>query len=305
MLVASLVHHHQWLRSTLPKEHIYFRCNFVISGVCRHLVDLNVVKMGNFNNPETGLKVTGVPPSLLMRKMVADLSTEVSVLRSTITDLHGASMKKLDSQPSAVAQHIVENFRVDGCAPMTTAMLEGQLEGLRHEFRLARQQPIAAAATSAVMPVVIAPTFEGRTAANAGWYDNFAHSGKFNLSVPADFKLTTNFDVQKAWSQWHFGDRDNRIRPFKKFKPSNDITKANRKAYSMMKAVVTALPTPISTEVCSDQHLATFDADFTVLANKAYDGKPPVDAKDIAYITIYERLRKRKSTTEPTDSEDA
>ena len=113
-------------------------------------------------------------------------------------------------------------------------MLQEQFEGLRREMELARQHP-GAAASSAAAPAVTAPSHEGSTLVPCIWYHNFAHSGMFNLSVPADFKLATSDDVSKAWMLWHFGDRENRIRPYRLFNSRVDITKRNRKAYSSLK----------------------------------------------------------------------
>ena len=279
--------------------------SLVTTGVCRYIVDLNVVQCSNFSNEASKVCATGVPAAVRDRRVIVELVERVDRLEQRNTELHAATRAQLDGQPAAVAAHIVDNFTVSGCAPITAAMLQEQFEGLRREMELARQHPGASAA-SATASATTAPSHEGSTIVPGTWYSNFAHSGMFNLSVPADFKLATGDDVSKAWMLWHFGDRVNRIRPYRLFKSRVDITKRNHRAYSSLKSVMAELPQPDATQdhVVSPEALATFSAAFPAVAAKAYAGKPPANVENIAFITLYERLRKRAAAEMEADEDE-
>ncbi len=261
------------------------------------------MQCSNFSNAVSRIKATGVPAAVRDRRVIADLGDRLDRLEQRNAELHAATHGRLDGQPAAVAEHIVTNFTVSGCTPMTASMLQEHFDHLRREFELARQQPAMPAAAAAAAPASTGlPLQDSQSREPGQWYDNFSHSGRFNLSVPADFSLATADDVPKAWLLWHFGDRENRIRPYRLFKSRLDITKRNRKAYSSMKGVMAVLPQPDpALSAVTPEALAVFNAAFPAVAATAYDGKPPPNVGNIAFITIYERLRKRRAADDEAD----
>jgi hypothetical protein len=217
LLVASLVYHDSWLKTTLPAKHPFFRCHFVSTGVRDYIVSLGAVQCSSFAHEVSKMTATGVPAAVRDRRIMLDIGERVDRLAQRNADVDTATRAQfLEEQPAAAAGHIVDNFTLAGCAPLPVARFHEQFDRLRQEFALSRQHAPAPAAPASV------PSHEGRTPEPGAWYGNFAHSGT----------ICTGDDVPEAWMLWHFGDRANRVRLYRLFKNRLDITKRNRKAYS-------------------------------------------------------------------------
>lgn len=180
VLLASVVFHNDWLRATLPSKHSFFKCPLFSSGLLAHLVDLGVVETGVFENKTTGVRASGVPPSLSARadtsKTLSDLAARVDALSKQVEKSQQTVVNRIDETPAKVSAEILENFSVEGCAPITRANLDSlftslrsEIAGLREQWAVGPAPQLAAAASSSI---------SAASAAEEEWYDNYTHSGR-------------------------------------------------------------------------------------------------------------------------------
>lgn len=186
LLLASVVYHNDWLRATLPSNHPFFKCPLFSSGLLSQLVELGVVETGLFENKKTGVRASGVPPTLSARaetsKVMADLTARVDALSAQVEQARQTVVSHVDATPARVSTELLENFTVEGLAPITRAGLENLLTTMRSDLLSemaalrgqwvagqAPQVPAAAAASSSILPA---------SPAEEDWYDNYAHNGR-------------------------------------------------------------------------------------------------------------------------------
>ena len=62
-IVASLAHHHAWLKENLPRNHPFTLTSLWTSGALRDLKDK--VLLGNGTCEVTGMRASGLPPHIL------------------------------------------------------------------------------------------------------------------------------------------------------------------------------------------------------------------------------------------------
>jgi hypothetical protein len=74
-LLASLVYHSEWLQSTLPAQHPLFLQRVWTSGIISRLK--SKVHLGRVFNQATGMKSTGIPPSVVILGEFSELKARV------------------------------------------------------------------------------------------------------------------------------------------------------------------------------------------------------------------------------------
>ncbi|KAK1934611.1 hypothetical protein P3T76_011220 [Phytophthora citrophthora] len=102
-MLASLIHHEQYLRNTISPNHPIFKSRvFSANPLLQELRGSTVLSLGT--SPVSGLKATGIPVHLAIAKQVAGLKEAVSSLRDGITALE-------DKMPNVVASTVVSELR--------------------------------------------------------------------------------------------------------------------------------------------------------------------------------------------------
>lgn len=236
-------------------------------------------------------------------------------MKGHLDNVKMAVLARIDESPKEVAASIMEQYNIGVCDPLTPQWMETMMAELTSSLRTdvlkildGRLPPVdsepAAAATASLNA---SQTYPKSGPADEGWYDNFTHASfdRFNLSVPENYQMPTLVDVRKAWYLWHFGDRQARVRPFKQFKTRADFhTKKNQQMYSKMKYVMAKLPTPVATERPDASDESQFNAAFDHLTAGIYD-KVPTNVLEVSYITVYDRLSRKRKAAEAQLSEDS
>lgn len=150
-LLASMVHHKDYLQSTLNSNHPLFLTRLWTSGILDTLSPR--VYTGNGKHPVTHMTATGIPPHILLANELVALRGDISVLRSVL-------MEKLAEVPDRVKECLLENFRVDGTVPITASQVQTMMADLQERLLLAivEQGTRQRAALDAALPPAISAT---------------------------------------------------------------------------------------------------------------------------------------------------
>jgi hypothetical protein len=124
-LLASVVHHREFLRATLAPEHPLFLSRLWTSGIIDTLAPK--VYTGNGKHPVTKLTATGIPPHILLANELAATKGELETVRTTI-------LQKLDEVPDRVKESMLENFQVDGAVPITVSQVTSMMSEMQQRL---------------------------------------------------------------------------------------------------------------------------------------------------------------------------
>jgi hypothetical protein len=113
-LLASLVYHQEWVARRLPQMHPLFLSNVWRSGYLKKLAPL--VQSGYMQNPESGMKATGIPPYVVLfgrvesvDRTLCELSTKVDTIANQITHIPIQLFHALESN-STIGNAITEGL---------------------------------------------------------------------------------------------------------------------------------------------------------------------------------------------------
>jgi hypothetical protein len=239
-LLASLVHHKEFLTTHLPNRHPLFRSTAWTSGL---IAELQPFVLSGFQQCElTHMKATGIPPFITQKAEILRLKNLVTTITSLVNSrsdqIESALKNFAESLPHEVAVSVNKNFIIQGSQPLTQMQLENHLnsfktsmtEELRGELRVGindiserMQPPASSAGTNGIIP----ESFR---------YQLFYWGGEYRF-VPESFKLHT-MSIQQLWCYWHYGDPLKKIAPYKNLR-SEDCGTDRRftKASKVMKIV--------------------------------------------------------------------
>lgn len=175
-LIASVIHHKDFLVESLPGNHPLFGTPLFTSGVMSDLSQL--IRLDGQN---TGLKATGIPEIISLRK-------DLNKLREEIIQI-----------PRETANIIVERVRVDGVQPVSREDFEN--------FRQNIQLSITNLINDSLIRTIdrnsntndIIGTSNSESGASVYHWDGRLHP------VPRDFMLPTS-GIYPMWCLWHFGN---------------------------------------------------------------------------------------------------
>jgi hypothetical protein len=115
-LLASLVHHRQWLAETLPNNHPFFMTRLMRNKtILDTLVPL--VLTGHNINKESGLSATGIPPHIV-------ISERLRTVEKSITEFRQSYSENFNSLPEKLRDSLLSNFQVNGAVPITHNQVE-------------------------------------------------------------------------------------------------------------------------------------------------------------------------------------
>lgn len=225
-LLASLVHHQEWLQQTLPSNHPLFRTMLWTSGKVRALASF--VLVGNQECLETNMKATGIPQIISLRQQIRD---QKGIIESLMQRMNINHEQVMESLPAAVAKHISDNFTIQGMVPVTQSHFDQFRREMLAEVREIRNQPSHLAQEES--------NRETELTSEDG-FQWFSWGGSFHV-VPQGFRFRS-MSVKQIWDYWHYGDRVNRISPYKRIEPGRDLLiKSDRKVFSKAKKVVNSI----------------------------------------------------------------
>jgi len=182
-LLASLVYHQDWLRSTLSPDHKLFNAPiFTNDVVLRRLKDQ--VLLGQLECPVSKLKSTGIPPHLA-------IASGVNKMEETMRISNEALLTEI---PLRVRDTMFDNFEFKGAVPITRSEMSTHFEKMMETMRLTIQNQM--------------PRTEEKKIAikeNNGFY---TWGGRLH-PIPQNFKMP-RVDCKTLWRLWHYGrDLDN------------------------------------------------------------------------------------------------
>ena len=189
-LLASLVYHRDWLKSSLPRNHPYFKSAVITSGVVDRLADANIVLSGSFTNAASGMVATGVPPSAVLLDEIKKQAAASQAGVDGVTDRLKSMEQTLVLLPERVARTVSDAVTINGVVPLTRASVEeivvGAVQSAVQQLQGSIQAGAAAAgaaASASSAPAV--PT----AVTDASGFRAWNHSGRLGLYTPSDFAL--------------------------------------------------------------------------------------------------------------------
>jgi hypothetical protein len=259
-LLASVIHHEDWLRSTLPPHHPLFSSHLFASGTVAALKQHVLTGCGRCLT--TGMMATGIPPHLVM-------TNELTAVVSRTEQLKQALLTRCDELPAEVTNVMLSKLSVNGAIPVTMDnmrdMLDTVITQLRAEIR-------TQATDTQAMPPLIAPSIDSR-------FQLWAWGGKLHM-VPEGWMFPST-NVKDTWNLWHFGHHADKIRPLRYLKKCDVGSAAQVTVWSKTKGVMQAV-----SQVIVDMRLVRAMED--VLALNAGDSSTLFDQ---AIVVLMDKLR--------------
>lgn len=228
-LLASLLHHVEWLKTNLLPAHPLFSSRFWTSGRISSMRDK--VLVGHGRCEITCLEATGVPHHLVTAARVKELAQEVEALRVGVRrnydEMMGFLTTQFDINPKRVGDWLLQTLDINGAVAVTRADLEGLFASFRQDLlqRLNAQQSLQQ------VPVLPAEVVSNRSLTGGEWR-TWTWGGKLH-PVPEDFIWPT-ITVKLMWDLWHFGNREEQICPYKRL--NNYDLKQQTQKVSLSKA---------------------------------------------------------------------
>jgi integrase len=143
-LVASVIHHHEWLENNLHRNHPYFQ-----SYIYRHQIGSklkNKVLTGIDVCSKTGVRAAGVPDCVHLTRKIDELSGQLMQLQASvlqrdaerIAEANASALearriqkeaeeniiKAIGEAPRVITQEMLSHFEINGALPVTLADIE-------------------------------------------------------------------------------------------------------------------------------------------------------------------------------------
>lgn len=282
-LLASLVHHVNFLKNVLPITHPLFSAPVFASGYIDRLKDRVLLGIGTCT--ETGMIASGIPPHLAVANEMAEMSKQVQMSNTQII----SECKKL---PEQVARTILDNFKIDGTTPVTRADFDRFLTQVEMKILKAN-----------INCNNIAENTKEGTEPDQFVMNYWESDHKFHM-VPQNWVLPQNC-VKDVWLLWHFGHLQNKIRPYRLLEPMDMMNQNQRSLLSKIRRVMKEI-----TKAGKDAELITeetqaikmlredsssfFDKAFELLMNKLNRNILSPRWTEITIPTVYNLIEKYK-----------
>jgi hypothetical protein len=202
-LLASICHHEEWLRSTLPTHHPLFTAPLFTSGTLQSL-RLHVLS-GCYRSPLTGLTATGIPPHLAMSNELAAVVKQTEAMKEQLLLQYAAL-------PSEVVSVLLNKFSINGALPVTLDDLKAVVAQAVSQMNTHMRDALPDAARASA-PAVADPSSDDSRFRLWQW------GGRLH-PVPEGWRLVST-DVMSTWRLWHFGNAAERIRPLRHLKKTD------------------------------------------------------------------------------------
>jgi hypothetical protein len=259
-LLASIIHHEDWLRSTLPPHHPLFSSHLFASGSVATLKQHVLTGCGRC--PTTGMMATGIPPHLVMTNELTAVVSRTEQLKQTL-------LTRCDELPAEVTNVMLSKLSINGAIPVTMDNMKDMLDmvvtQLRAEIR-------TQATDTQAMPPLITPSIDSR-------FQLWAWGGKLRM-VPEGWVFPST-NAKDTWNLWHFGHLADKIRPLRYLKKCDLGSRAQVTVWSKTRGVMQAV-----SQVIVDMQLVRALED--VLTLNACDSSTFFDQ---AIVALMDKLR--------------
>ena len=232
-LLASLFHHEAYLRSAMSPNHPLFSAPvFTRNSKLDMLRTKENIVTGIGMCPSTGMKATGIPPHLAIARTLKELTDS---MERRFDEIKNELAEIRDNLPTTICNllstELRENFVISGVAPFTIRDFDSRMNTIEASFRAtmnelldARQFPV-----NEVSNVQIDNQTGERL--ETWWRQWDWRDGKLCHFVPQSWRFPANITLKAVYDLWHFGNRNEGIRPYKKLQLKVDISdrdKGNR-----------------------------------------------------------------------------
>ena len=315
-LLASLIYHIDFLERKLSRQHPLwsqriFTTSITVAGTrYANAIELFRNKMitGTMSCRQTDMIATGIPDHILTSCRLATLEAQVGACKAELAAQFDARCDKMEQDmallPEKIRQTLLENFTIDGVAPINMADIRGllttefsRIEDMMRELRAPPAIPEAPAAAPA----------QGHIDPE-GAYTLFHWAGKYRM-VPETWVFPKQLGLRPMFHLWHYGNSGLSIRPYKILHKFHDDlrTKDEKERYSRTKKVMTALDEIIAAKSYLPQG-RTMDQlseeEEGQVLNKAYNellsivegaaGSKTRRAEDVAVDTLANKYQPKK-----------
>ncbi|KAE8893983.1 hypothetical protein PF003_g21836 [Phytophthora fragariae] len=295
-LLASVIHHEQFLRESLTPNHPIFKARvFTANVLLQQQRGATVLAIGE--SPVCGLKATGIPAHLAVAKQVNELREEVANLHREIDELKTDMAAKLSNEVAVkVVSELRQQFVVNGVAPVTLRDIDMRIADLRTNMVAEFRSALNAAQLPNATAVANISGEQQPVWRSWSWGD-----GQICHAVPKDWEFPARASVKAIWNLWFFGDKDAGIRPYRLLSKQHDIKPEHRMRHSRVSVVMSYMEQlvqeagalPASVTKISALQVPTgdkvFDTAFTTMLSQLYSMKPK-RPEDLSCGTLYNRL---------------
>jgi hypothetical protein len=214
-LLASLVYHFEYLRGKLSNSHPLWKQRLFTQKL---IIEENNIFLTDFlkKNVVTGygyckltnMRSTGVPTSIAMAQEIRMLQEKVDKMTETHTssllNFQEATIKSIQSIPEAVKNTIMENFEIDGVAPINVSDVQN-IVSQSSKVLLEQMKELINQISSREANNInnINRTQQINTTYDVG-PTYFDWGGKLFRLVPENFQFSST-DVKSSWDVWQHG----------------------------------------------------------------------------------------------------
>ncbi|KAH9150391.1 hypothetical protein LEN26_004087 [Aphanomyces euteiches] len=312
-LLASLIHHEEYLRANLNENHPIFHARvFTNNGLLHCLRGQTILAIGA--SPISGLKATGIPPHLAIAAKIKKLVERLGLMESRICNLE--STLKIESEkllrsmkeevPNLVAEEIRKNLVVEGAVPFSLR----DMDSLRCEIFARIDARLTEVSNSQNHVVSSIP--QATDPVSSQWKIWNWNDGLISHCVPENWEFPALLTIKSMWDLWFFGNKTSGIRPYR------FITKRDLSNVYHMRHTSTSMVMNYLIEICLERKLvdcdaekaakaisemsiemsdAVFEAAYSVLINRLYTNNMPSREEQLTCGTLYNRLVKFKRSS--------
>ncbi|MGZ8926641.1 MAG: hypothetical protein ACXW2E_12335 [Nitrososphaeraceae archaeon] len=277
-LLASIVHHHDWLKLTLRNDHPLFTSFLYSSG--------NINKYFQYlatpNNSK--LRPTGIPPHLTIVNELKTCKDEIYAQRQDM--------------PALLTNEIRNKFKFNGNKEITFDKMQELIGNMMQQIK---QQ---FSSTSQLISNNI-------NANNSSTNNNYTLDSRFSMfiwkdgsmhMVPEGFIFPTH-NTKDLWNLWWFGHIANRIQPYRRLtaqdlrdtKEAVQLTKAKKVIFYIEQVAITRGYIDSNKKIehlTKDESSKVFDLAFTDLLKTILQPTAQNRLGEISIATIYDHLPK-------------
>lgn len=242
-LYASLIHHFTWLDNNLSESHPLRFSAVWRTGIPRSeeeraaLIDCPVGVACNGK-----VQATGVPLALSTTIAVSDLATKLGNLEGRFEQFKEEMKQQVSSLasqlPTAVADHILKHFDVNGAVPLTEDFVRSSVQQVERNLSAKLDEFLALISSQSA---VSASSPHGEQASvSDGPFTNFQWGNRVWNPVPEHFAFPS-CSVTNIWDMWFYGDPSTGVHPLRKIVPKIHLDTCHQQNFSRAKGVVHAI----------------------------------------------------------------
>ena len=281
-LLASLLHHEQWLRENLCSNHGIFSCP-VFTLNCQLMALRAGLLLGIGKCDDTGMVATGIPPHLAIAKEVNALTVIVELLSDKYGKLEDFMANVL---PGRISEHIRASVNIEGDQVQLRDLDQRDLSMrtfIGEQFAAHRALQEAQIASNAA--VLNAANQRQNGVIENGWWQKWGEfgfgDGKY---TPPNWIFPKGISAKAMWMMWLFGNQGDSIRPYRLLRRQIDVEKRDHVQHCRAQGVMKFLIRRIN-EHCAEQNNLFHPEDLTMRVDKMN-----VVQSDLAFNTMFNIL---------------